>query len=365
MSNLTGPSSRRWLCILVALVALGAQGPAAALVACAAPRNPANDRPAKAEATGARPYECKPPPASVRNIRGVNFYTDKRGSEIDPKMLGLAESVEAPIRRFTSALGDMGAALYATQYRSGSVADCILAWTSAWASQDALLGEVDDTGALYRAWATLPIATTLSLLPEGMQDDPRRRQVVRWLSRLAAQNIDLARRRNSKNNIRNWIAASVAYAYVVTGDCDLLRWATDKVREGIRDVDPAGLLPGEVARGRRALSYHTFALTPLAIAAEVVHANADREIFKLNDRGMYRVAARIMEAENSTEFFDKAAGIRQDVKLPLEKGFFIWAEILARHSDDPALKELLRRKRPLKFDRAGGNVTVLCGPPAR
>ena len=117
-----------------------------------------------------------------------------------------------------------------------------------------------------------------------------------------------------------------------------------------------------MARGQRALAYHTFALTPLCITAEIAFANGI-DLFPLNDGALFRVGERILAAQHNTSFFDTKAGAKQDISIPFPTGSFAWAEILYRHRPTPVLEQALRERRPIKFDRAGGNVTLLFGKP--
>ncbi len=321
------------------------------------PRNPINpprhDRPAAASR-----FSCAtvPPPVSV--LTGEPFYTDPKASVIDRGELAVALQTENAVRSYTAQLTRMSNLLVA-QGDGSQVYDCLTAWLSDWAANDALLRSETGQGNLFRIWALVPIAMSVSILkssPSGY-DDPK---VDRWLKALAERGWDHVRRTHTVNNIKDWAAAGSAFAYVATGDCALFEAAIQALRDGIAAVDYRGFLTTEIGRGRRALSYQSFALTPLALAAEVAYANGV-DVFGENRSALRRAAQKIIEADTSTQAFEEAAGAPQDVSAPLPSGQFIWAAILARHYDDDALKAILAKKRPFVFDRAGGDNLLLFG----
>jgi poly(beta-D-mannuronate) lyase len=185
-------------------------------------------------------------------------------------------------------------------------------------------------------------------------------EIVRWISDLADRNWRFIEKNRIQNNIAYWAAAGSAFSFIATGRCDLLEKAVGVATQAIDSIDGDGVLPSEIVRGQRAFAYHVFALTPLALTAEVAARNGTY-LFERNAKGLRRTASLIIRASRDMGFFDARTGARQDVRPPLLKGQFVWAEILYKHYQTPELAAILRQNRPLSFDRAGGSQTIMFG----
>lgn len=311
----------------------------------------------------AKPFACPPVPAPVINLQGTSFYTDAKGSKIDQERFARANRQESPILGFTSQSAGIAADYAANAPHDPERLRCLVARLSAWARAGALLGTADASGINFRIWALVPLATSYILVAQSLPRHSEEGKRIRaWLTILANRNLQYVESRRIRNNIAYWAAAGAALASVATQRRDLLDRSARITEAGIATVDQSGALPLEMARGQRALAYHTFALTPLCVAAEVASANGI-ELFSLNNGALFRVGNRILAAQRSSSFFEKRAGAKQDMAIPFPAGALAWAEILYRHRQSLALEKALRGSRPIRLERAGGNVTFLYGRP--
>ncbi len=325
-------------------------------VECVAPRSPFNG--IKDGYSARDDFLCPVVPNVVSSLSGVNFYTDQKATIIDKDAYRAAIARESEVRNFTSKLVGFGN-LY--RYSSNSsarkaIAECITRWLEEWAQREGLLGAANFQGELYRIWATVPIAMTYLMVFDDLKIDNA--GVQDWISKLADRNWQFVDRHKIRNNIASWAAAGSAFSAAATGRCDLLTRSVDTLRLSVASVDESGVLLTEISRGRRALAYHAFALTPMALTAEVAF-HAGINVYPDNNNALLRVARRIMLSKSDTSFFEQRSGVQQDISVPLAPGNFVWAEILNRHYDDPELRSIIQRYAPFRFDRAGGDLTML------
>jgi poly(beta-D-mannuronate) lyase len=303
-----------------------------------------------------RAFRCSDPLPAVRELRGTTFYEGR--DAINPKLYEQATRDEAPIRAYTSKLASMANSyLAADQNGKVEIRDCVHRWLTAWARSQALIDDDNFLGGAFRVWALVPIAVSAVTVSDGRRES---NEISGWIGNLADRNWRFIAKNNIHNNIAYWAAAGSAFAFIATGRCDLLEKAVDVASKAIDSIDEDGVLPSEIVRGKRAFAYHVFALTPLALTAEVATQNGTN-LFERRARGLGRTASLIVRANKDMSFFDRRAGAVQDVRPPLLKGQFVWAEILYKHYRTPELAAILRQNRPLSFDRAGGSQTILFG----
>jgi poly(beta-D-mannuronate) lyase len=191
---------------------------------------------------GASPASsCERAPAPVRDIQANRYYTDAAGSVVDPAL---------------RALGRQRAA-------------CALEWLTAWAEANALLGQMSSSQAEHeRKWTLAALAIAyLNLRPEA--SSAQRRAIDAWLLRVADEVQRFADQSGrTKNNHYYWAGLAVGAVGAAAGSAPHWEFARRVFRDACADIRPDGALPLELARQRRALHYHRFALEPLAKLAD-------------------------------------------------------------------------------------------------
>lgn len=76
-------------------------------------------------------------------------------------------------------------------------------------------------------------------------------------------------------------------------------------------VDPSRFLPLELARGRRALHYHLFAVAPLVVLAEVAQAN-DVDLYAQSGGALRRLVECVLNGLDDPSTFEKRTGEAQE-----------------------------------------------------
>jgi len=244
---------------------------------------------------------------------------------------------------------------------------CALAWYGAWSHAHALLGNsVSHTGKSVRKWSLASLSGAwlhlkfssskpLAAYPEQTQ------QIESWLNDIVNKVVtewDENAPPEKLNNHFYWAAWSVMATSIVTDRRDLFDWATRIYNGFAEQVDAEGYLHNELVRNTRALSYHNFAITPLAMIAAFGKANG----VNLPDAGggaLTRLANRTLQGIAKPQVFQDKTGYRQLLEgLDEPGGKLVWLEPYCWSlSCSAAIISQRNGLRPLKNARLGGNMT--------
>jgi poly(beta-D-mannuronate) lyase len=77
-----------------------------------------------------------------------------------------------------------------------------------------------------------------------------------------------------RNNHYYWEGLAVTATGAVTGDARSLAWGRKVFDHAMGQIEADGSLPLELARGRKALSYHLYAAAPLVMMASILDLDA-------------------------------------------------------------------------------------------
>jgi poly(beta-D-mannuronate) lyase len=152
----------------------------------------------------------------------------------------------------------------------------------------------------------------------------------------------------------------VSAAGVVCQRRDLFDWGLARARVGLAQIDERGTLPLELGRGKLALHYHRFALSPLVMLAELASANGI-PLYDENHGALRRLAARVIDGFADPSTFEALTGEAQEVKLPPAGSDLAWAELYFARFHDARLAAWLSAARPLVDERLGGDLTIAFG----
>ncbi|MCC2638946.1 MAG: Poly(beta-D-mannuronate) lyase (alginate lyase) [Moraxellaceae bacterium] len=239
-------------------------------------------------------------------------------------------------------------------------ASCALDWLDRWAGAQALMGSANMTGRAVRKWTLSAAAFSFLKIQEapGLKPEAKAR-VSSWLRNVAGIVVQEHQHTPAEkiNNHYYWAAVAIGAVGIATEDKALLDWSLAGYRRSVRAIDEDGLLPRELARRSRALSYHLYALQPLVMLAEMGRVNGI-DLYVENDCALCRLVDRVTEGVADPSYFEQRTGARQIMEDGPDGRAMVWVPIMARACpDDARLQALSDRFRPFSGRRLGGNLT--------
>ncbi|WP_240155598.1 mannuronate-specific alginate lyase [Candidatus Pantoea multigeneris] len=265
------------------------------------------------------PFTC---PAFPMPYTGALRFTSKyQGSDAARATLNL--TAEQDFRQQTQSitrLEQLTSQLTTRFMRSGNAQtlNCLLTGLNQWAQADALSSlQTNYMGRSERKWALATLSSNWLRLRFSSSHPlaghiTQQQQIDAWLGRLADLvvqdwgSLPLQR----INNHSYWAAWAVMSSAVVTNRRDLFEWATGRWQIAASQTDAQGMLPNELRRRQRALSYHNYALEPLVMIARFAAANQVR----LPLRPLRQLSQNVIDGIQNATPFQKASGYAQ---LPL------------------------------------------------
>lgn len=278
-------------------------------------------------------------------------------STINPVALMNYKLATADIEDF-----EKGLAAMADRHVKGEpgAAACAMGWIQDWAKAGALAGDASAQGEAVRKWALGTVSFSYLRLQAGYTPDRRRDAVVReWLAARAAQVIAEQAQIPAEriNNHRYWAAAAVGATAIVLDRRDLFDWSMESYRIAARAVDARGHLRTELGRGSRALFYHNYALTPLAMISDLGQVNGI-DLLAENDCALCRLSGAVIAGvrDKGADFF-ALTGERQQFDGVADGQALAWlAPLAAQCSGEAGVVAMARKYAPLATRRLGGNL---------
>jgi poly(beta-D-mannuronate) lyase len=255
---------------------------------------------------------CPVPPPAVTSLDLKRFYADKAGSVVDPALAAEHKAETEPLTAFLHFV--TSEADHAMRQRSnpGPRAACALSWLAAWAQGGALLGPMaTDQSESERKWDMTGLALAyLKLKPYANAAD--RAGVEPWLVKVA----DAARAffdnpGHKRNNHWYWLGLGLAAVGIAADSPRHWDMARGIMADAARDIGPDGLLNMELAREKRALHYHAFAVMPLVALAELGRARGE-DWYALNNGALHRLVAVTRTGLADPKIFNAFAGVPQE-----------------------------------------------------
>jgi poly(beta-D-mannuronate) lyase len=294
----------------------------------------------------------------LQELAATMYYKDPAGSMIDAERHRQNRAAVKPLNDFTHRLLQQSDAFMRTG--AAASARCAFALLHGWAAADALTGKFGLQGQFHRNWATNAFATAYLIVRAQTGAAPEEDRLVQdWLVRLCSLDQELADR--GTNNHLAWCAASCASVGVASSRQDLLDWAVDAAKQVLDQVDDRGVLPSEIGRGGRALSYHNFALEALVATAEMAIVNGS-DLYAYRDGALHRLAGFVIRNAADPSEAAELAGTEQFWR-GATSGRFVWAEPYYRRFKNLRLPTTLQALRPMRHAYFGGNATLMYGVP--
>jgi poly(beta-D-mannuronate) lyase len=272
---------------------------------------------------------CDRPPPPVRDLDLERFYSDSAGSVIDPRLAAEHEAAVAPLTAFLRHV--VSDADQSIRKRDAAKGACAVQWIKAWAAGDAWLGNMNTAQAEYqRKWDLAGVALAYNKVK--IHAKPADQDVIEpWLIRFADASrafFDDPKRR--RNNQWYWLGLGLAATSLATGSERHWQEARNIMTDAAGHIAGDGTMELELQRGKRALYYHAFSLTPLVVMTELARTRGE-DWYAIKDGALHRLVDVTRKGVQDPGIFDKLAGTAQE--RPAKPGFGWLAVYKAQFKD--------------------------------
>lgn len=307
-------------------------------------------------------YACPSLPVIPADLTTDGFYRldDPTHSIIDPVREAAYTASSGPVKRVGLAIVAAADAYRTTG--SQAAAECARQEILALANNGSLTGRMSSNQAYYvQGWVVGAIAIAYLKVRDAHLFTPdQARTIAQWLVKVGDQTkayYDSAReagRGDGLNNHLYWAGVELGAIGIAANNRDDFNWAVSTYDEGVRQIRPDGTLPREMARGKRALHYHLYALAPLVLIAEFGEANG-LDLYSRDHGAIHRLVATSIAGLSNPQPFEKASGVAQEVPRQVSGDQIGWAPPYARRfAPQPALDRLIANAPSLSVFYLGG-----------
>ena len=302
--------------------------------------------------------DCPSAPPAIRDIRAQGYYIDAAHSVIDQAALKADKEMTRPLDDFTKQVADMSDRYVAD--KDVAAGECAIRWIDSWARDGALLGEMvhvnNDQSHYLRQWVEAGVGIAY-LKTRHLATAEQRERIDAWFRQVSIASLGYwDNPKKKRNNHYYWTGVGITAAAVATGDEELLDKARAIYQKGIGDIRDDGTLPMEMARGKRALHYHNYALAPLVLMAEMARLKG-LDWYAYDDHRINLLAERVASGYRDSAWFTAQAGVPQDKWKP--DGEAGWVEFYRLRAPHPELFDDLHQAGPFYDPRMGGDLTMM------
>lgn len=302
------------------------------------------------------PYACPAIAHLTPDLVTEGFYRldDPTHSIIDPVR-------QEAYRKSSGKVKEVGMEIVkaADNYRttgSRHAAQCAMAQIIVLAQEHSLAGRMSSNQAYYvQGWVGGAIAIAyLKIRETGLATPQQAETIAGWLQIIGEQTRNYYdSRAHSKNNHLYWAGVELAAIGVVADNRDDFKWAVAAYDAGADQIQSDGTLPLEMARGKRALHYHLYALAPLVMIAEFGEAN-HMDLYAHDNGAIHRLVNVSVAGLQDPAVFIKATGINQEVPKVATGDQIGWAPPYLRRFPNPALDRMVQAAPDLSVYYLGG-----------
>lgn len=299
------------------------------------------------------------PPLKDLIFEGIYEKSDPHRAQINPEAQKLYRDQTKNLRQFEITLITMANDYLRSGGQDHNAGLCTLEWLGLWAKDDAFLGRINQHGAYLRQWG-LAVLSSAYLQVKTLKTDA---DIERWLEKIAvevqADYKNPTESNSSKNNHLNWAAWAVTITGVALSNHDFYEWGVNKTRYAIHaQIQKNGSLPLEMNRGKKALQYHMFALSPLIMVAETAAKNGEN-LYDLDNGKLHALARQTFAGMRNPAWFEAQSGYKQEPAETMAKEHFSWLEVYNARFPDKAVEEWLQTYRPIFSRRTGGDSSFM------
>ena len=311
--------------------------------------------------------DCPKAPTSIHDMEYTSVYTDKSQgvSIVDKEAQKKYKKQTKKIRDYEHKLSQW---IENSFTKKTNDTHCVLEWLANWAQHNSLLeGKTTFQGEAVRKWTLAVLSSQYIQIKNLNSIDSSKKDIIeRWLYRIGNQVIsDYNTRPESisrNNNHMFWAAWSVMITAIAINDPNFYDWSVNKYRESIKKIQNNGTLPLEIDRQGKAFHYHVFATAPLIMMAETMVSNGDNEAYEYNSGALHKLVDLILkELNNKQAFITEQTGIKQNLSSTITPSQLAWMEVYYSRFDEKRIEKWLKKLRPMKQRRIGGNMTRLYG----
>ena len=301
---------------------------------------------------------CAPHVAPVREIRSANIY-GLGGPRAAPDAAAQAErdQLTADMNGFMRDVAQAAS--------SPTRPACVLAALTEWAVAGALLGPLGNEAARKELiWNTAGLQIAyLKVRHQASADQAIR--IESWLNQLSERVLRLFGRGALHNNVHAWVALTQAARAALSGSAKDWERARGLRADVLDEVDAEGWLRPELQRGRRALAYQLFALTPLLAHEALLQtwgSSAPRQdADRLNLNRLLRANLRALDEAPARDQLTERAGAPQDAPTERQRGTVLWLARCVLPGAIDLNPSASAARRTIPFERwLGGSVQDLC-----
>ena len=287
-------------------------------------------------------------------------YTDAAGSNADAATTARHTAEAEPLKAWLSFVTrSADAAMSASGDAAAEAGRCAVRWLAEWARAGALLGDMTSKQAEYERKWDMTGAALAWLKVRRYASPDERRDIDTWLARLADASTRFAELPGHKRN-NHWYWLGLGLGAVGIATVDPARWARAHAifRDALAHIAADGTLPLELARGKRALHYHAFAVMPLVTLAELA-AMRGEDWWSERDGALHRLVARTLAGLADPAAFDTLAGVAQERPVNPQAG---WIALYAARFPERVPAGLPASKPSHRW--LGGDVRLMSGAAA-
>lgn len=257
-------------------------------------------------------------PPERLSTRSKYTASDKSKSTVDPELLAERKRQLAPLTKSLKQVSALAFSASATD--ASEAARCLFETLESFAKAPALTRMESTDALLSRDRWIAEIA--LAYLAARRTRRPRAEEaeaISQWLSGIG-HDIERAYEtrvgpHSRRNNHRAWAGLAATASGLASGDKELVAWGRESFSVLACQVDQEGYLPEELRRGSRALSYHVYALRPLAaedrlLRSEAAAGSAPAGQTRCTD-GYRRLLKQVCRSLADPSAVAKRTGIRQ------------------------------------------------------
>jgi poly(beta-D-mannuronate) lyase len=299
-------------------------------------------------------YECPAVATLPHDIVAYDYYSDPKGSIIDPTRHAAYQAAAKPFLAIENATEHAADNFQSTGSRDA--ASCAAHVLLVQAQGHAMTGDMSSNQAYYvQNWTLGALAVVwLKVRPAGPAalglTPAKIKTVDAWMKNVADQvegyfePLHEKGKGSGRNNHFYWAGFAVMAAGIAANDRSLYNWGVGTYKFGVDQIQPDGTLVLEMRRGQRALHYHLFALAPLVTMAELASANGDN-LYAYDDSRIHLLVSRTVAGLNDNQYFVEKSGVTQDTPQDgvIHGSDIAWLPPFARRFPDSAINALLAR----------------------